>query len=81
MFFLLLSASLSPPYFLYFSQVHKSKWYFSQEINNTKTKHSYQIIPIFILNAYNNDEREFMNIKQTFEFLEVKRIKVEFQGS
>lgn len=45
-------------------------------------KHSYKIIPIVILNAPNRDEGEFMNIKQSFEFLGVEErlLKMEFQG-
>lgn len=55
----------------------------SLEINDTKAKESYKIIPIFILNASNRDEGEFMTIKQTFKFLEVedRLLKMEFQGS
>lgn len=45
-------------------------------MNNTEVKHSYKIIPIFIL----NDEGEFMNTKQSFELLEVRRrgLKMKF---
>ena len=60
----------------------KTKFYFSQEINNTEAKHYYKVLPIFILNPSNSDDGEFMKTKRFFEFLEVgeKKFKDGIRG-